>query len=315
MAQPSKTRIFMTGASGYIGSVITAFAIAQGYEVHGLSRTETNDAKLKGLGAIPVRGDLETLDVLRRESANAQVVIHLADAMTRNPDYSAGLRIDAAAVDAICEVIQGTDKPLLVTSGSLLVEADPNGEETTETSPLQKNPVNQRWKAEDHAIRWAKEKGVRVIAIRLAPYVYGRGASGVRLFMQMHARNGEVTCIDDGSARTSTIHVDDAARMYLLAAEKGSAGDIFNCTSSTNVTALQLAEAMGSVLNLPVKFLKFDEAVAKFGPFFSKFLSAVNRASSAKAVQTLGWEPKEVEILDDIKSGSYLAVAKELRKD
>ncbi|KAF5014055.1 hypothetical protein F66182_15098 [Fusarium sp. NRRL 66182] len=234
--------------------------------------------------------------------------------MTRNPDYSAGLRIDAAAVDAICEAIQGTDKPLLVTSGSLLVEADPNGEETTETSPLQKNPVNQRWKAEHHGIRWAKEKGVRVIAIRLAPYVYGRGASGIRLFMQMHARNGEVICIDDGSAKTSTIHVDDAARMYLLAAEKGSVGDVFNCTSSTVVTALQIAEAMGSVLNLPVRFLKFNEAVAKFGPFFSKFLSAVNRGSSAKAVQTLGWKPKEVGILDDIKSGSYQAVAEELRK-
>ncbi|KAI7977380.1 hypothetical protein EIK77_004796 [Talaromyces pinophilus] len=265
----------MTGASGYVGSVITEFAIAQGYEVHGLSRTDTNDAKLKALGAVPVRGDLESLDVLRRESANAQIIIHLADAMTRNPDFSAGLRVDAAA----------------------------------------KNPVNQRWKAEDHAISWAKEKGVRVIAIRLAPYVYGRGASGVRLFMQMHARNGEVTCIDDGSARTSTIHVDDAARMYLLAAEKASAGDVFNCTSSTNVTALQLAEAMGSVLNLPVKFLKFDEAVAKFGPFFSKFLSAVNRASSAKAIQTLGWEPRELGILEDIKSGSYQALAKELCKD
>ncbi|PCG89767.1 Hypothetical protein PENO1_027860 [Penicillium occitanis (nom. inval.)] len=268
MAQPSKTRIFMTGASGYVGSVITEFAIAQGYEVHGLSRTDTNDAKLKALGAVPVRGDLESLDVLRRESANAQIIIHLADAMTRNPDFSAGLRVDAAAVDAICETIH-----------------------------------------------WAKEKGVRVIAIRLAPYVYGRGASGVRLFMQMHARNGEVTCIDDGSARTSTIHVDDAARMYLLAAEKASAGDVFNCTSSTNVTALQLAEAMGSVLNLPVKFLKFDEAVAKFGPFFSKFLSAVNRASSAKAIQTLGWEPRELGILEDIKSGSYQALAKELCKD
>lgn len=305
----------MTGASGYIGSVITEFAIAQGYEVHGLSRTQTNDAKLKEMGAMPVRGDLETLDVLRRESANAQVIIHLADAMTRNPDYSAGLRIDAAAVDAICEVIQGTDKPLLVTSGSLVVEADPNGDKTTETSPLQKDPVNQRWKAEAHAISWAREKGVRVIAIRLAPYVYGRGGSGVRLIMQMHARNGEVTCIEDGSARTSIVHVDDAARMYLLAAEKASAGDIFNCTSSTNVTALQLAEAMGSVLDLPVKLLKYDEAVAKFGPFFSRFLSAENRASSAKAVQTLGWEPREQWILDDIKSGSYQALAKNLRKD
>ncbi|EED20169.1 NAD dependent epimerase/dehydratase, putative [Talaromyces stipitatus ATCC 10500] len=313
MAQPTKSRIFMTGASGYLGSVITEHAIAHGYEVHGLSRIEASDEKLRSLGAVPVRGDLQALDVLRHESANAEIIIHLADVMTRNPDYHAGLRIDAAAVDAICETIQGTDKPLLVTSGSLVVEADPNGEETTETSPLQKKPVNDRFKAEDHAINWAREKGVRVIAIRLAPYVYGRGGSGIRLFMQMHARNGEVTCVEDGSTRTSTVHVDDAARMYILAAEKASAGEVYNCTSSTDVTALQLAEAMGSILALPVKFFKFDEAVAKFGPFFSKFLCAVNRASSAKAFQRLGWQPREPGIIDDIKSGSYLAVTEKLR--
>jgi nucleoside-diphosphate-sugar epimerase len=106
----AQTRIFMTGGSGYIGSVITELAIAQGYTVHGLSRNETNDDKLKKLGAVPIRGDLQSLDVLCRESADAQVVIHLADATTRNPDYIEGLRIDAAAVDTICETFNGTDK-------------------------------------------------------------------------------------------------------------------------------------------------------------------------------------------------------------
>lgn len=310
MAQP---RIFMTGASGYLGSVITELAIAQGYTVHGLSRSETNDEKLVKLGAVPIRGDLQSLDVLRRESADAQVVIHLADVMTRNPDYNEGLRIDAAAVDAICETLLGTDKRLLVTSGSLVAAADPKGGETTETSPRWKEPIVDRYKAEDHALSWSK-KGIHVMSIRLAPYVYGRGGSGVRLFMKMAVANGQVIYIDDGEFKTSAVHVDDAARMYLLAAEKGGAGEVFNCTSSTDGTALQLAQAMGSILHIPVKSVKFDDALATYGQFLTRFLCAVNRASSAKAVKMLGWQPREKGILEEIKTGSYVSVAQELQQ-
>lgn len=306
----------MTGATGYVGSVTTEFAIAEGYSVHGLSRTEKGDAKLKALGAVPVRGDLTSHDVLRTESAKADVVIHLADALLGdfNQDYADVVRIDGEVVDAIGDSLRGTNKSLITTSGSLVVAADPNGAETTETSPIDEKPVNDRIRSEQYAQSLCN-KGVKVITIRLAPYVYGRGGSGVRLFMSMMQTNFKETIyIGDGGARTSTVHVDDAARLYLLAAKHAQAGDIFNATSSTNVTARQLAEAMGAALKLPAQSITLDEATAKIGPFLAKFLGAENRASSVKAMKTLEWQPREPGILEDIATGSYVVVAEELRQ-
>ncbi|KAH8703197.1 putative NAD dependent epimerase/dehydratase [Talaromyces proteolyticus] len=274
MAQSPGTRIFMTGASGYIGSVVTEFVISQGYEVHGLSRTEDNDTKMRRLGAVPVRGNLQSLDVLRRESENAQIVIHLAGVMTRHRDYNESLRIDAAAVDAICQTLRGTGKRLLVTSGSMV--------------PLRKTPVKDKVMAEEHALSWSKKEGVHVVSIRLAPYVYGRGGSGVRLFMQMYRSRG--------STRTSAVH--------LLAAEKAKAGEVFNCTSST--------DAIGSILDLPIKSVPFEEAVTRFGMFLASFLSTENWASSTKAIKALEWGPSEPDILEDITAGSYATVTKKL---
>ena len=133
-----KGRIFVTGANGYVGSVVTEFAIAQGYQVHGLSRSEEGDALLKELGAIPVRGDLQTYDVLRRESAQAEIVLHLADAFTSDfgVDYAEVVRIHNATVDAMAEGLKDSDRPLVVASGSLVVGPDPSGAETTESGPL-----------------------------------------------------------------------------------------------------------------------------------------------------------------------------------
>ena len=305
----------MTGANGYIGSVITEFALAEGYEVYGLSRSEKGDTKLRSLGAVPVRGDLLALDVIRRESAQAQIVIHLANAwdMSMKVTWEESLRIDAAAVDMMGESLKGRGK-LVTTSGTLVVGADPNGAETTEESPLQEDPINPRIKAEQYAIQLS-EKGIDVSAIRLAPYVYGRGGSGVRLFMGMAVRNGEVVYVGDGKTRTSVVHVDDAARLYLLACKNGKAGDVYNSTSSTEVTTYEMAAAMGSTLDLPVRSLNFEEAVEKYGPFLGRFMSSENRSSNAKAIKKLGWQPRELGVIEDIKNGSYLAVAKEMKCD
>jgi len=211
-AQKQQERLFITGASGYVGSVVTELAIAEGYDVYALSRTETSDAKLRSLGAVPVRGDLTLLDVLRRESAEADVVIHLATAYTLGVGpYEAVMPVDIAAVDAIADALAGTGKPLVVTSGTLSAAADPTGAETTEASPPEPNPINTRIKCEQHALALAS-RGIRVTGVRLAPYVYGRGGSGVKLFMGMSAQAGSVTCVDGGKNHTTVVHVNDAAR-------------------------------------------------------------------------------------------------------
>ncbi|KAI9929529.1 hypothetical protein ASPWEDRAFT_111168 [Aspergillus wentii DTO 134E9] len=307
-------RIFMTGASGFIGSTIAELAITRGYQIYGLSRTEATDAKLTQLGVVPVRGDLHSLDVLRDQSAQADIVMHLADALAGNfgMDYEEVLRIDFAAVDAIGEGLQGSNKPLVVTSGSLVVAPDPTGAETDETSPLNENPLNGRIRAERHALELAG-KGVKVSVIRLAPFVYGRGGSGIRLFMGMFKNAGQAFYVDDGAVKTSAVHVDDAAQLYLLAAEQAKAGDVFNGVSSTTVTIRELSEAMGEILDLPVVSLPYDKTVGQMGEFLARFLSSENRGSGGKAERELGWKPAGMGILEDIKSGSYVAVAEGLK--
>ncbi|PYH92703.1 putative NAD dependent epimerase/dehydratase [Aspergillus ellipticus CBS 707.79] len=308
----AKQRIFLTGGSGYIGSTIVEQAISQGYEVYSISRSEAGDAKLIGLGAVPVRGDLMSLDVLREQSAQADIVMHLADPLTDNfqMPYDERIRIDDAAVEAIGAGLEGSNKPLVVTSGSLVVAA--TGAETDETSPLSEKPLNNRIVSEQNNLKLC-EKGIKVSAIRLAPFVYGRGGSGIRLFMSMYANSKAVTCVDPGDIFTSAVHVEDAASLYLLAAQKARAGDIFNGVSSNNVTFGQLSEAMGEILGLPVRMISFDTAVSQLGEFFARFISAENRASGAKATRELGWEPKKAGIIEEIKTGSYVALAESLK--
>jgi nucleoside-diphosphate-sugar epimerase len=335
MSQP-KT-IFMTGASGYIGSVITEFAIPQGYKVRGLSRNETNDAKLRSLGAEPVRGDIQSLDVLREEARAADAVIHLVDVWLAhmNEPYEVVIDIDNKAVGAMCDGLAGSNKPFVLASGSAIVENAPEGKDTDETAPYSLDGINKRYKCEEYALGQAK-RGIRVVSIRLALYVYGRGGSGVKRFMGMGLRAGSLFYVGDGARPTSSVHVDDAARLFLLAVEKGRAGEAYNCVNSTGastssksnakgededededgktVTLKQLNEAMSKVLDIPVASKTFDEAVQIVGPIFAKFLSRGDSAVNAKAVGELGWETREAGAVREILEGSYVDVARRLKE-
>ncbi|KAK9311123.1 hypothetical protein V1524DRAFT_443521 [Lipomyces starkeyi] len=308
-------RIYVTGATGYIGHVVTERALAEGHNVHGLSRNEEGDAKLRALGAIPVRGGLTSLDVLRQESSEADAVLHLAYIHDFGMDYEEVLRIDAAAVDALGERLRGTGKAFVITSGTAVVDPDPAGVETTEDSPLAQTFVlKDRIRSERHALRLS-EDGVRVSVIRLPPYVYGRGGSHFApLLMQMAAKAGESVYVDDGHLRTSDVHVDDAATLFLLAAKQATAGDVFNGTGSTTVTLRALAESIAEVLKLPVRSVSREEAEARWGQFLTAFVQFENRSSNRKAVQQLGWQPKGIDMLSDIRWGSYRELAEKLRQ-
>ncbi len=308
-------RIFVTGATGYIGRVVTERALAEGHAVYGLSRKEEGDAQLRALGATPVRGELTSLDVLRQESAQADAVLHLAYIHDFGMDYEEVLRIDGAAVDALGEPLRGTDKAFVITSGTAVVAPDPAGSETAEDSPLSQTFVlKDRIRSERHALRLS-EDGVRVSAIRLPPYVYGRGGSTfVPMLMEKAAKARESIYVDDGGLRTSDVHVDDVAALFLLAAKKAKAGDVFNGTGSTTVTLRELAEAIGAALKLPARSVSREEAETRWGQFLTAFVQFENRSSNRKAFQQLGWQPKGIDMLTDIRSGSYRELAEKLRQ-
>ncbi|KAI5925565.1 hypothetical protein F4810DRAFT_659144 [Camillea tinctor] len=315
-------RIFMTGASGYIGLRIIAFALEEGYTVHGLSRSPSSDAKLTALGAVPVRGDLSSHDVLRRESAAADAVIHLADAWLDNINdirgYAAVVAIDGAAVDALAAGLAGTQKPFLVTSATSIVQPDPRGGETDEEGPARgpATAFNNRVACEGHALGLAAQ-GIQVCAVRLPPYVYGGGSSWTKMFMGVFAGLGEALYAGAGATCVTTVHVDDAARLYLLLLAKANtgvwkAGEVFNATARTDRTGRELVEAMAEALGVPARSVSFEELAEKGGETLAKFMTVEDRSNSAKAMRVLGWQPREIDILEDIKTGSYQAVAKEL---
>ncbi|KAF2715149.1 putative NAD dependent epimerase/dehydratase [Pleomassaria siparia CBS 279.74] len=309
----SQKTIFVLGGSGYIGSVLIKLAIESGYKVQALSRSETSDAKLSALGATPIRGDLTTHSVLTEAASKADIVVNLAGNIG-NISQEQRFVINNAAIDALAKGLEGTEKVFVTTHGSLIAAADPNGEETDENAPRMKGDFFNL-DFEGHALSKA-EQGVRVCSIRLAPYVYGRAGSGVKMMMHMFARAGSGFYVAPGSACTSTIHVDDAARLYLLAAEKAKAGDKFNATSETKVTQKQIAEAVGKTMGVEVKEQSHEDTVAKLGPFFATFFSAANRASNAKAKKDLAWDIRaERGILEEIESGSYFEAAQELEKE
>jgi nucleoside-diphosphate-sugar epimerase len=308
--------LFITGASGYIGTVLTSLATSHGHTVRALSRSVASDEKLNSLGATPVRGDLSTHDVLTHEAANADVTINIADSIAGQIGkitHEERFRVNDEALEALAKGIEGTNKKLVLTSGSLFTGANPEGNETDEDMPAWDNsPFGTGMEG---SFRGLRERGINANVIRLAPWVYGRGGSGVKLFMQGAARSGVMSYVDDGSKRTTTVHVEDAARLYLLVAENAPAGEVYNATSETDVTFKELAEAMGKTLGVPVQSQPYAVLESKVGGFLASFLCSENRASNAKAKREFDWTIEaEKGILDEIKSGSYVQLANELCK-
>ncbi|KAI1820713.1 putative NAD dependent epimerase/dehydratase [Xylaria intraflava] len=318
-----KQRIFMTGGSGYIGSRIVELALREGHTIRALSRSAAGTAKLQALGAEPVPGDVSSLDILRAEAAQADVVIHLADPWIDNfsAPYEKVIGIDGAAVDAMVQgLAKSTGRKLLIdTSGVGVVKPDDHDGETDEDAAPNPNPLNGRIHRETHSLSKAGHGGVRVCMMRLPPFVYGRGASGVKLFMEIFAKLGFVPCVGGGTTRTSVVHVDDAARAYVLAITRACVGDgnvraIYNLTSSTETTFRELGAAMADALALPLREMSVSETTAAAGGLVAGFFSDRIRGRSDKARRELGWVLEGmVGVIEDIRSGSYVELAEKLR--
>ena len=292
-------RVFVTGAAGFIGTATTKELIANGHKVIGLARSDANADALKKMGAEVHRGSLEDIESLKNGAAKVDGVIHLAFIHDFSKFAENG-QIDKRAIEAMGGVLEGTNKPFVVPSGTGLLVP---GRTATEDDVSRAGDGVPRG-SEQAAFAFAS-RGVRVSAIRL-PQVHGdEGKAGFVGYLYEVARGKGVSAyVGDGSNRWPSAHRNDVAVLYRLALEKGRAGAAYHAVAEEGVPVRPMAELFGRLLSVPVVSIKPEEAPAHFG-FLAMFAGLDMPASSAKTRAELGWKPKEIGLMADISQPGY----------
>jgi len=292
-------RVFITGAAGFIGQATTKELIANGHQVIGLARSDNNVATIKDLGATVHRGSLEDLESLKAGAANADGVIHLAF-IHDFTKFAENGQIDKRAIEAMGDVLAGTNKPFIVTSGTAMIAP---GAVVTEEMRRDASAFSPRV-SEEAGLAYAS-RGVRAMAMRL-PQVHGAdGKAGLITYLVEFARQkGAAAYIGDGNQRWAAAHRQDVAPLYRLALEKGTADGIYHAVGEEGVPMRQIVDVIGRALNVPTVSIKQEEAEAYFGPF-ARFAGLDMPASSALTQQRLGWKPKGIGLIADISQPGY----------
>jgi nucleoside-diphosphate-sugar epimerase len=282
--------------------------IAAGHKVLGLARSDTAAASLAAAGADIHRGSLDDLESLRRGAAAADGVIHTAFIHDFS-QYEANAEIDRRAVEAIADTLAGSGKPFVSTSGTMLLTPGRVGTEDDAASPT--SPAGPR-AASEVMVLAAAGRGVRSSVIRLPPSVHGDGKYGFVSVLIGIAREKSVSAyVGDGRNRWPAVHRLDAAHLYRLALEKGSAGATFHGVAEEGVPVREIAEVIGRCLNLPVVAQSPEEAANHFG-WFARVLPIDNPASSALTRERLAWQPVQPGLIPDIDRERYSSPKREL---
>jgi nucleoside-diphosphate-sugar epimerase len=291
-------RVFVTGATGFVGSAVVRDLIAAGHRVLGLARSDAGAAALTAMGAEVHRGSLEDHASLRSGAATADGVLHLGF----NHDFSKFLdncELDRRAILAIGEELKGSERPLIVTSGVALLA--PGRLATEDDEAAQHFPRV----SESAALSLA---GVRAAAVRLPPSTHGEGDHGfVPILINLAREKGVAAYIGDGMNRWPAAHRVDAARVYRLALEQGATMKHYHAIAEEGVPFKAIAEVIGKRLGLPVVSKSTDEAAAHFG-WFARFAAVDVPTSSAKTRALLSWEPKEKGLIEDLDQPYYFKV-------
>ena len=295
-------RVFVTGATGFIGSAVVSELLGAGHEVLGLVRSDQGAASLSAIGAKAQRGDLNDLDSLRRGVAGSDGVIHTA----YNHDFTVS-RMDAAqadrrAITAMAEVLTGSNRPLVITSGTGL---GAEGRLATEdTVPAPGSDPMGRYATEEAAVAFV-ERGVRIVVVRFPRSVHGRGDHGfVPMLIDIARTKGVSAYPGDGSNRWPAVHRFDAAHLLRLAVESAPAGARLHGVGDEGVPVREIAEVIGRHLNLPVTSISREEADSHFG-FLGAVFALDCPASSAITQKLLGWHPVQPRLIPDLNEGHY----------
>jgi nucleoside-diphosphate-sugar epimerase len=297
-------RVFLTGATGFIGSRIVPELLGAGHQVLGLTRSDEGARWLEQAGAEVHRGTLEDSDSLARGAASADAVIHTAF----DHDFSRfveNCEKDTRVIGAMAAALAGSDRPLIITSGTGLGSTGP-GQPAVEHA-VDWNHPNPR-AASERAGAEAASKGVSVAVVRL-PQVHDTVKQGlITPIIDLSRANGLSAYVGDGANRWPAAHVSDVARLYRLALERHQAGARYHAVAEEGVAARDIAEAIGAGLGVPVKSLSAEDAAQHFG-WLSMFTSLDMPASSAWTRQALDWQPTGPGLIADLEAMDYAAPA------
>jgi nucleoside-diphosphate-sugar epimerase len=294
-------RVFVTGATGWIGSVVVRELLSAGHQVTGLARSDSSAARVTAAGAEVFLGSLEDTNGLKVAAAEADGVIHTGYVHDFSPtgDPAAAAALDGRVIAAFGDALTGTDKPLVVASG--LPAAPAGGISTEDVRSV--DPAHPR-ESEPAALAVA-DRGVRASVVRLPPSVHGEGDYWfIPIFIDIARKTGLSAYIGDGANVWPAVHRVDAARLFRLALEQAPAGTLLNAVADEGVPFREIAEVIGRHLQVPAKSIAPEDARDQFGSL-AGFAAIDVRASSAITRQRFGWQPVEPGLIADLDEGHY----------
>ena len=296
-------RVFVTGASGWIGSAVVDELLAAGHQVTGLARSAASAAALQAKGVLVHRGDLDDLAGLRAGAEAAEAVIHLANKHDFADPVGTGAA-ERAAVQTFGDTLAGTGRPFLLASGVAGLGLDRPATEQ-DASPFH-GPDSMRGGSENLALEFV-ERGVHTVSLRFSPTVHGIGDHGfISVIADVARRTGVSGYPGDGGNRWAAVHRGDAARMSVLGLAEAPAGARLHAVAEEGVPTREIAEAIGRYLGLPVAAIDPAEVAGHFG-WIGRFFAADLAAISEDTRKLLGWTPSGPTLLEDIEAGGYAA--------